>query len=717
MLIEKLMIKNYRKFEKLSVEFNDDNLIVLAGANNTGKTSLVLLLRSLFNNTKMVRDVDISIEVRNKYIKELTEYIESKSPSDANKFVELLLEYMSKKDKNIEEEFISNKVLNYPIKAQLIISYDVDEPIGIFADYLMDLDENNRQLYFEYSVGVNNGALRNGLNEIKENLFKKYNEILNAVGNKAEKINLFERAFFKELNNYLENKYYYCDQNFKLRNEIPGKDFKSLINFKYISASRKLDDEEVKDKSITNSVIDINDPLTDHSDWKAEFDDLRKAIKKAFDDNQIEQKLESSTSKELDIIKKSLDSVAENEIDGMEAMLLLEDKIILDLIKSAISINYTYQTDNGKIVLGEESQGLGVSNLIYITLEIQKFIRKAKTSKDKVNIFIIEEPENHMHVQMQKIFISYLMDIFSKDTLVQSMVTTHSTEIVKECKLDYIKVIRPSSVFKNYLVDLKEFVLKHSEDRNFYETLFKLNFSNIIFADYAILFEGDTERMYLESLLTRSGKYPVLARKYIAYCQVGGAHAKKYFPLIEELRVKTCIFTDIDYSRREDKELGDDRNKALKTKSTNATLNCVVKKTDKDDESILVSDILERISDNQEFNKNEDYRIFTQNIKDGYARTLEDTLLREYINKNVKNLKLRSKINNVFQKIDKKNWKKIRQQSKFVFSLPNPQKASIRYVTDKISKSDFMYSVIMNDLHTKSIPNYINEGLSWLQKQ
>lgn len=715
MLIEKFNIKNFRKFEDFTVESNKDNLIVLAGANNTGKTSLVLLLQSIFNNTKMLTDLDISIDVRNKYINELLEYIKSKTPTDPNKFVDVLLKYMSKKDQNLVEELISEKVTNFPISVQMNVSYEENESIGIFADYLMDLDEKNREFYFEYSVKVNKSAFRIGLNEIKDSIFERYNAVLTAGENNMEEIYLFERMFFNEINNYLENKYYYCDQNYDLKNEIDGSIFKQLINFKYISASRKLDDEEKKDKSITNSVIDMNNPLTDESDWKNEFNKLYDSIKTAFKDSNIERELENNTSKELGVIKNSLDDVSDIEIDSMEARLSLEEKTILNLIKSDISINYTYETSNGKMVLGEESQGLGVSNLIYITLEIQKFMRKAKIQKNKINLFIIEEPENHMHVQMQKIFISYLMEIFSQETVVQSLITTHSTEIVKECNFDYIKVIRPRTAYKNFLVDLKQFISKNNEDKTFYETIFKLNFSNIIFADYAILFEGDTERMYLESLLTRAGKYPKLAKKYIAYCQVGGAYAKKYFPLIEALEVKTSVFTDIDYQKRDGRDLVNNKIKALESESTNYTLQHVIKSIDIAEEIKKVSNILERVVDYENYNKNEWYRVFTQNIDDGFGRTLEDALLYQYIKTNNKIFKI--EIEDVFTEITKTKWRNIKEHSKFEYSIPNLTNATIRYVADKIKKTDFMYSVILNDENNECIPNYINEGLTWLQRK
>ena len=55
----------------------------------------------------------------------------------------------------------------------------------------------------------------------------------------------------------------------------------------------------------------------------------------------------------------------------------------------------------------------------------------------KLNLIIIEEPECHMHPQMQELFIQYindaintLLDIKEKNAANQIIITTHSSHIV-----------------------------------------------------------------------------------------------------------------------------------------------------------------------------------------------------------------------------------------------------------------------------------------------
>lgn len=76
----------------------------------------------------------------------------------------------------------------------------------------------------------------------------------------------------------------------------------------------------------------------------------------------------------------------------------------------------------------------------------------------------MEEPESHMHPQMQQVFIKYLMDYYH--TKLQGLITTHSNEMVRTVGLSHLRVIRHAGNFKSKLYDLSTLLkdLKKSEN-------------------------------------------------------------------------------------------------------------------------------------------------------------------------------------------------------------------------------------------------------------
>lgn len=56
----------------------------------------------------------------------------------------------------------------------------------------------------------------------------------------------------------------------------------------------------------------------------------------------------------------------------------------------------------------------------------------------------------------------------------------------------------------------------------------------MIFADKVILYEGDSERLYIRKLIKLPEFLP-LNDSYIAFIQVGGAYAHNYLPILRML--------------------------------------------------------------------------------------------------------------------------------------------------------------------------------------
>lgn len=701
MRIDKITIEGYRRFNKSTINLDHGNFAILAGANNSGKTSLIQLLDFVFNNKsrKSVGFNDFSISLKSLLDKKV-KGLDLSSDFNYEKFVEFI---------NCINEHIK-------IKLQIVLSYDAEESIGLFANYLMDLDDDMRNFYFEYNYKLNTEVIKEEF--VKQDI--KSATILQEI-----------------IEQNTESIYFYADKDFNNKKIIEYKDFKKLFHFEYISADRELDDENLKNKKITTSIISSSDPTNHDSVWDSKFDELKNKIANDLAESEIDSSFQNETQKILSDLKDSLDNVSKNEIEALEAKFHFNKKNLLNLIKDSLLINYSHSTDEFLFSLTEESQGLGISNLIYMSLQIDRFSRTIQPNT--VNLFVIEEPEAHMHIQMQKVLVSYIETIFSSKKNLQGIITTHSTEIVKNVDVNDIKVIRSENNFMNRIVDLYQFINNNGE-KEFYETFFKLNFADLIFSDAVIFYEGDAERMYFESLINRKhSKYINLTRQYISYCQCGGAYAHKYFPLLNELEMRACVFTDIDYDKEREELDG-----IVGDKSSNTTLNSILSADNKD-----VADIYQQQSQGREKN----IEIFTQTDRDGYARTLEDALLYKMISPT-------EEIESVFEKFNKSEWDKFNES--FELTLPNitsskecsmkreeiynrldiskenrkidylrdnhPEeyaeyeafketcepKRSIRDIVSIIDKTNFMYSIIFKDKVIEMLPNYIEEGLSWL---
>ena len=264
-----------------------------------------------------------------------------------------------------------------------------------------------------------------------------------------------------------------------------------------------------------------------------------------------------------------------------------------------------------------------------------------------------------------------------------------------------------------FLNDLK---LNKKDIENEYNILYQINFADIIFADKVIMFEGDTERMYLKRLLQRT-EYRVLEQQYIAFVQVGGAYTHRYRELIEFLKIKTLILTDIDYEKQEktiDKIKG--------SYTTNGGLKDYYWHQKGKKKAIKIKDLYEwqKLGEN----KIGDYIMVSfQGEKDGCTRTLEEAMLAKLYDLSIEDT------------LSRGGWEKKKKDSKLEFKIPKKndknaelevdetecveeteEKLGVREIVNATSnyKTDFMYSVLLNEKEKDVLPSYIEEGLKWL---
>jgi predicted ATP-dependent endonuclease of OLD family len=204
--------------------------------------------------------------------------------------------------------------------------------------------------------------------------------------------------------------------------------------------------------------------------------------------------------------------------------------------------------------LPDRYNGLGFKNLIYIVIDLLDRHAKWLETEDErppLHIVFIEEPEAHMHAQLQQAFIRKVLELLKlpgEDTAhytSQVVVTTHSPHIVYERGFKPVRYFRRKPDRGSAVLNLSEFYSQADPvDRDFLEKYMKLTHCDLFFADAAILVEGNVERLLMPLMISMHAER--LKAAYISILEIGGAFGHRFKSLIDFLGLPTLIVTDID---------------------------------------------------------------------------------------------------------------------------------------------------------------------------
>lgn len=216
-----------------------------------------------------------------------------------------------------------------------------------------------------------------------------------------------------------------------------------------------------------------------------------------------------------------------------------------------------YQIGEGKDIatLPDSYNGLGFKNLIYMVVEILDAQARWATMDNRppLHLIFVEEPEAHLHAQLQQVFIRNVLELLrmeDDDGSIfgsQMVITTHSPHILYERGFKPIRYFRRKKVGKEQLTEvlnLSAFYQAQPSDRDFLERYLKLTHCDLFFSDAAILVEGNVERLLLPVMIRKVAK--TLRSACLCILEVGGAFGHRFQSLIEFLGLTTLIITDID---------------------------------------------------------------------------------------------------------------------------------------------------------------------------
>ncbi len=527
--LDHVTVKNFRLLRDVDLSL-EEGTTVIVGRNNTGKTSLAELFRRLLS--------DGSPGFR----------LEDFSLSTHEDFWTACVSFHQNEEEQKVREILPTIVL------ELQIAYDDQSPdLGVLAEFVIDVDPAKQHAHVVITHELGPGAVPALFLDIA-----------------CSEPNLKEpqrRAFFRLMRERVPDLYVTSvaatvPGDPSSRKKIEWGTFRSLIRGDFINAQRGLDDVNNRDRDVLGKILEalFHTASVENADKR---------------DQETAQKLQDAVKGIQDGIDKQF---TKQLADLLPAFTLfgypglgdpgLGTETTLNvkrLLTDHTSISYA--GING-INLPETYNGLGARNLIFILLKLLEFFKAfhADSKAPATHLIFIEEPEVHLHPQMQEVFIGQLNGLaavltkeFNKSERwsVQLIVTTHSSHVANRASFDSVRyfLAKPdlsgSGHRATIVKDLRDGLGgTQSKDREFLHKYMSLTRCDLFFADKAVLIEGVTERLLLPVMMEKldeSDKVSLgLSNQYISVMEVGGAYAHLFFTLLDFLELRTLIITDID---------------------------------------------------------------------------------------------------------------------------------------------------------------------------
>lgn len=726
MRIESIEIQNFRKLKSCHIDFSNKETLFV-GANNSGKTSAMDAIILFLYEKNKISTTDFTISNWSEINRIGAEWIAITGDDVPNLSIEQWQSYLPSLDVWIA---VNQNEVHYV--SHLIPTLDWDS--GVLGVRLRFEPESIERLYQDFIA--NYTASQQTIDEAKK---------------KKETIQL--KLWPKDLHDFLDKKIrtYFKIEAYTLNPSKYNKE--STVEIQTIPLdSIALESNPLKGLiriDIINAQRGFSDPNTSNTnDAPKGIGSLSSQFRTYYDSHLNPYDTpDSSDIDALDAIDMAQTTFDDKlKISFLPALTELEElgypgfgnpKITLSSKVNPIdSLNHTsavqfdvIRDSNSSLRLPEKYNGLGYQNLISMIFQLIRFRNEwMKTGKQEKNnsdhieplhLILIEEPEAHLHAQVQQVFIKKAYEILRNHNNLkekelfstQLVVSTHSSHIAHE--VDFIKLryfqrkqpLKDTEIPTATVVNLSKTFGGEDSTTKFAIRYLKTTHCDLFFADAVILVEGSAERMLLPHFMHYH--FPELTTSYISILEIGGSHADKLRPLIENLGLSTLIITDADSIDPKDKNKAVVPQRKQGYKTNNSTLKTWIPNKELYDELL---DLKKEQKTSTDFPIRVAYqfpiKVTLKNTQtEVIPYTFEDALAYE-------NLELFKEISGATGLIKK---------FKEIFSEETDTQKISEALFDAFRKGDkakFALDLLYLEEPKKfNVPTYIQEGLEWLKEK